>query len=61
MLMTEFNLEDAIEVRAEEKFEEKIEEIVRNAFAKGLPVDVIRDITGLDMDTIKTLSTVQNV
>ena len=60
MLMTEFNLEDAIAVRAEERVEEVHTEIVRNAFTKGLPIDVIRDITGLDIDTIKTLGTVQS-
>ena len=61
MLMTEFNLEDAIAVRAEERVEEVHTKIVRNAFAEGLPIDVIRKITGLDIDTIKTLGTVQSV
>ena len=54
MLMTEFNLDDCIAVRVEER----VEEIVQNAFAEGLPLDVIRKITGLDIDTIKTLGTV---
>ena len=56
MLMTEFNLDDCIAVR----IEEDREEIAQKAFAKGLPLDVIRDITGLDMDKIKTLATVQS-
>ena len=51
MLMTEFNLDDCIEVR----LEEQLEDIVRNAFAEGLPLDIIRKITGLDLDTIKSL------
>jgi hypothetical protein len=57
MLMTEFNLDDAIAVR----IEERNEEIVQNAFAKGLPIDVICDITGLDMDTVKTLGSAQQM
>ena len=61
MLMTEFNLDDCIAVRIEEDREERNAEIVRNAFAKGLPIDVICDITGLDMDTVKTLGTAQSV
>ena len=60
MLMTEFNLDDCIAVQREEEREEVHAEIVRNAFAKGLPVDIIRDITGLDIDTIKTLGTAQS-
>jgi predicted transposase/invertase (TIGR01784 family) len=53
MLMTEFNLDDAIAVR----IEETKEDIVLNALAKGLPIDVICDITGLDMNTVQTLAT----
>ena len=54
MLMTEFNLDDCIAVR----LEEQMEDIVQNAFAEGLPIDVIRKITGLDVQTIKTLGSV---
>ena len=61
MLFTEFNLEDAIAVRAEERVEEVHAEIVRNAFAEGASIDFIRKITGLDVETIKTLGTVQSV
>jgi len=61
MLFTEFNLEDAIAVRAEERVEEVHAEIVRNAFAEGASIDFIKKITGLDIDKIKTLSTVQSV
>ena len=61
MLMTEFNLDDCIAVRIEEDREDRNAEIVRNAFAEGLPVDVIRKITGLDIDTIKTLVPSQSV
>jgi flagellar biosynthesis/type III secretory pathway protein FliH len=31
------------------------EEVARRAFAKGLPLDVIRDLTGLDIEKIKEL------
>ena len=60
MLMTEFNLEDAIAVRAEERIEERNTEIVKNALAEGLPIDVIRKITGLDVETIKTLASAKS-
>ena len=39
--MTEFNLDDCIAVR----LEEHLEDIVRNAFTEGLPINVIRKIT----------------
>jgi predicted transposase/invertase (TIGR01784 family) len=35
--------------------EEGYEEVARNALAKGLPIDVIHEITGLDIDVIKEL------
>jgi hypothetical protein len=61
--MTEFNLDDAIAVRVEEAIEDTRDEmqtkIVRNSFANGLPIDIICKITGLDMDTVKTLATTQ--
>ena len=72
MLMTEFNLEDAQKVWYEEGMEEGWEkgreegknkasfEIVQNALAKGLPIDVISDITGLDINTIKTLGATEH-
>jgi DNA-directed RNA polymerase specialized sigma24 family protein len=65
--MTEFNLDDAIAVAREEAREDAIvktrqernAEIVRNAFAEGFPIDAICKITGLDMNTVKTLATTQ--
>ena len=36
--------------------EQGLETAVRNALVKGLPIDVIHDITGLDIDTIKQLA-----
>ena len=55
MLITEWNWDDALEVRYEEGREDRDEEIARNALAKGIPLDVIHDITGLDMETIKSI------
>jgi predicted transposase/invertase (TIGR01784 family) len=68
MLTTEWNLEDAQKVWYEEGREEGWEEglekglekgreeIARSALMKGFPVDIIRDITGLDIQTITSLS-----
>jgi predicted transposase/invertase (TIGR01784 family) len=46
-------------VRFEEGLEEGLEkgreEIARNALAKGLPLDIIREITGLDLATIRNI------
>ena len=63
MLFTEFNLDDAIAVAREEGREEGLEkghfneklEIARNLLAKGSTLEFVRDITGLDMDTLKSL------
>ena len=59
-MITEWNTEDAIafarEEEREEAHEERNIEIARNALAKGLPIDVIHDITGLDLEAIKQLA-----
>ena len=55
MLTTEWNWEDALAVRFEEGMEQGMEEVARNALAKGLTIEVIQDITGLDMQTIEKL------
>jgi predicted transposase/invertase (TIGR01784 family) len=61
MLLTEWNIEDAKAVwfkeGKEDGKEEEREEIARNALAKGLPLDVICDITGLDTETITSIQT----
>ena len=61
MLMTEWNLDDALAVRFEEGREEGIEkgkeEVARNALAEGASVEFINKITGLDTETIITLQT----
>ena len=56
MLILDWNMEDALAVRYEEGREEGKEEIAQNALAKGLPLDVVDDITGLDIDTLKNIN-----
>jgi len=71
MLLTEWKMEDALAVRYEEGWEkgrvegrgegraegraEGREEAARNALAKGLSPELIREITGLDVDAIRAL------
>ena len=71
MLASEWNMETALEVEREEGFERGREEgmktgmergmetgmetVAMNALAKGLPFELICDITGLDMETIAGL------
>jgi hypothetical protein len=67
MLMKEWNWDDALAVRYREGREEGwegglekgikkgIEKTARSALMKGLSIDVIQDITGLDADTIRNL------
>jgi len=59
MLLNEWNWDDALAVRFEEGrgkgVEEEKEGIARNALAKGLPLELIHDLTGLDIKTIARL------
>ena len=63
MLLTEWKTEDAIKVWYEEGREEgwekgrisEREEIAKQALAKGLPSEMIHEITGLDMDAIREI------
>ena len=60
MLITEWNMEDALAVRYEEGMEEGQEKeregIARNALVKGIPIELIHEITGLDIETIRSLA-----
>jgi predicted transposase YdaD len=56
MLITEWNTEDAKVVWREEAQEEKAMEIARNALVEGLSIEVIHNITGLDIEAIKRLA-----
>ena len=55
MLTTEWNLEDALAVRFEEGIEQGMEDVARNALAKGYSPEQICDITGLDLQTIEKI------
>jgi hypothetical protein len=55
MLLTEWNMDDALEVRFEEGMEEGREEVARNALASGLSPELVCTITGLDLETINSL------
>jgi predicted transposase/invertase (TIGR01784 family) len=59
MLMTEWNMEDALAVRYDEGLEQGHEErtliIARNALAEGATFEFIQKITGLDLETIREL------
>ena len=67
MLLTEWNMEDAIAYNREEAWEEGRKEgreegwrerkiqIAQTALEEGLPVEVIQKITGLDLDAIKDI------
>ena len=68
MQILNWNMEDALAVRYEEGIEKGIEiciekgieknreRIVRNALAKGFPMDTIHDVTGIDIETIKRIA-----
>jgi predicted transposase YdaD len=57
MLLTEWNTEEAKVVWHEEGFEEGLEkgreEVAQNALAKGIPLELIHDITGLNEEALK--------
>jgi len=55
MLLTEWNLEEAKIAWHEEGREEGLEKVARNALTKGLPLDVIHEITGLDIQAIQNI------
>jgi len=48
-------MDDALAVRYAEGMEEGMEKIAKNALAKGLPLELIHDLTGLDIETITDL------
>jgi hypothetical protein len=50
----EKGLEKGLERGLEKGREEGLEKVARNALARGLPLDTIGEITGLDIETIKS-------
>ena len=65
MLITEWSTEEAREVWREEGWEEGWEkgreETARNALAEGASVEFVNKITGLDIETIKSLQSAATV
>jgi predicted transposase/invertase (TIGR01784 family) len=59
-LTAEWNLDDAKQVWYEEGMEKGREETARNALAQGLSVEIVQKITGLDINTIKSLNAVNS-
>ena len=65
--MLDWNIEEAeaawrdeyLAIGREEGLEKGREEIAKNALAKGFSVEVVRDLTGLDTETLNSLSTAQ--
>ena len=59
MLLTEWNLEEAIAVNREDAWEEgrekTQEEIARNALAEGFSLETVHKITGLDIQAIQNI------
>ncbi|MDR1148009.1 MAG: hypothetical protein LBK66_05200 [Spirochaetaceae bacterium] len=56
MLLTEWNWEDALQVRWEEGKEEGKEEIAKNLLFEGASPEFVRKITGLDIESITQLA-----
>jgi len=54
-LKYELDTQDALANAEYEGIEKGIKTTARNALAKGLPLETIRDITGLDLETIRNL------
>ena len=70
MMLGKWNMEDALAEGREEAWEEGLEEgreegearalesTARKALAKGLPVEIVSEITGLDIETINSFAPV---
>ena len=60
MLLTEWNMEDALAVRYEEGWDDGLEkgrsEVARNALIKGISINTISEITGLGIEDLKRLA-----
>jgi hypothetical protein len=51
----EEGLEKGLEKGLEEGLERGVEKVARNALVKGISIEVIHDITGLDIETLKNI------
>jgi predicted transposase YdaD len=57
MLATEWNMEDALEVRFEEGLETGREILAQNALQEGLSIALVQKISGLSLERIQELQT----
>jgi len=55
-LKYELDTQSKLAYAKQEGREEGREEVARNALSKGIPLDLIQDITGLDAETIRELA-----
>jgi hypothetical protein len=53
--MSEWNMEDALRIRAEEAKEEALEETARKMILEAIPLDTIGKITGFDFQRLTRL------
>ncbi|MCL2802208.1 MAG: hypothetical protein FWD28_10665, partial [Treponema sp.] len=58
MILTEWNTEDAIAFARQEEREEYSNETAKKLLAKGSSHEFVNEITGLDLETIKELSSI---
>jgi predicted transposase/invertase (TIGR01784 family) len=56
MLMSEWNQDEALEVAREEGREDGLELAAYNALTKGISVQTVQEITGLDLNTIDAIN-----
>jgi hypothetical protein len=57
MLMEELYWDDRLALRQEEGKMDSKKVIARNALAEGLPIEIVQKITGLDIETVKSIQT----
>ncbi|MCL2218342.1 MAG: hypothetical protein FWB94_00425 [Chitinispirillia bacterium] len=56
MMVSEWNMDTALEVKFEEGMEEKAEKIAKKLLAEGKDVDYIANLTDLTVDEVLKLS-----
>jgi len=56
MLVAEWNMETALEVKLEEGIEKGREQAALNALAEGVPIELVSKITMLDIEKVRELS-----
>jgi predicted transposase YdaD len=59
MLVAEWDMATALEVEREEGYEKGLKEAALNAFAEGVPIELVSKITRLDIEKVRELSSIQ--